>query len=155
MIAIYTSFLKTNMDSLLWRAVPGSSHMFESAVISFTSRFVGSSWSKLLAGRLLFRTEGFDLLFVGNSRWARQTFCCFSVGDAAKNGQGNSTASESQSTGSQHQGLATMSPSGPASCWCGFLNGSSRINSNTTRIGDDTAERYESTREPPQVLQYK
>ena len=82
-------------------------------------------------------------------------FCCFSVGDAAKNGQGNATTSGNQSTGSQNQGLATTSPSGATSCWCGFLNGSSRANSNTTRIGDDTAERYESTREPSQVLQYK
>ena len=78
-------------------------------------------------------------------------FCCFSVGDAANSGQGNSTTSGSQSAGPQHQGLATVSPSGPASCWCGFLNGSSRGSSNTTRIGVDTAESNLATRESAQV----
>ena len=64
-------------------------------------------------------------------------FWCFS---------GNFSVSASQSTGSQNQGLAVAPPSGPASCWCGFLNGSSNTQrGTTTRIGTDTAEIQEST----------
>ena len=58
-------------------------------------------------------------------------FWCFS---------GASPTSASQSTGSQHHSLVVASPSGPASCWLGFLSGSSNQRGTTTRIGNDTAE---------------
>ena len=58
-------------------------------------------------------------------------FWCFS---------GASSTSASQSTGSQHHGLVVATPSGPASCWLGFLSGSSNQRDTPTRIGDDTAE---------------
>ena len=53
---------------------------------------------------------------------------------------GASSTSASQSTGSQHHSLVVASPSGPASCWLGFLSGSSNQRGTTTRIGNDTAE---------------
>ena len=72
-------------------------------------------------------------------------FWCFS---------GNATVSASQTTGSQNQGLAVAPPSGPASCWCGFLNGSSNTQrGTTTRIGTDTAEIQESIGNLQQSLQ--
>ena len=58
-------------------------------------------------------------------------FWCFS---------GASSTSASQSTGSQHHSLVVATPSGPASCWMGFLSGSSNQRGTTTRIGNDTAE---------------
>ena len=58
-------------------------------------------------------------------------FWCFS---------GATSTSASQSTGSQHHSLVVATPSGPTSCWLGFLSGSSNQRGNTTRIGDDTAE---------------
>ena len=51
----------------------------------------------------------------------------------------DSSTSASQSTGSQHQSSVGAPPSGPASCWLGFLNGSHQ-RGNTTRFGNDTAE---------------
>ena len=58
-------------------------------------------------------------------------FWCFS---------GASSTSASQSTGSQHHSLVVATPSGPTSCWLGFLSGSSNQRGTTTRIGNDTAE---------------
>ena len=58
-------------------------------------------------------------------------FWCFS---------GASSTSASQPTGSQHHGLVVATPSGPTSCWLGFLSGSSNQRGTTTRIGNDTAE---------------
>ena len=58
-------------------------------------------------------------------------FWCFS---------GASSTSASQTTGSQHHGLVVATPSGPTSCWLGFLSGSSDQRGTTTRIGNDTAE---------------
>ena len=73
-------------------------------------------------------------------------FWCFS---------GNPTVSASQTTGSQNQGLAVAPPSGPASCWCGFLNGSQNMQRGTnTRIGIDTAEIQGSTGNTQQPLQF-
>ena len=88
---------------------------------------------------------------MGATDFLYRLFDCFSVGDVAKNGQGNSATSGSESTGSQNQGLAMAPPSGATSCWCGFLNGSSRLNATTTRIGVDTAKSTGSIREPPQL----
>ena len=58
-------------------------------------------------------------------------FWCFS---------GATSTSASQSTGSQHHSLVVATPSGPTSCWLGFLSGSSNQRGTTTRIGNDTAE---------------
>ena len=49
--------------------------------------------------------------------------CCFSLGDAAKNGQNTSSTSGSQSSGSQGRDSTLVSPSSSQSCWCGFLGG--------------------------------
>ena len=48
--------------------------------------------------------------------------CCFSLGDVAKNGQNDSTNSESKTIGYQGHRLGPTSPSSSQSCWCGFLS---------------------------------
>ena len=102
---------------------------------------------RLRGSRLLFGTAGFDLLLVGKRSMGAtdmfgklyRLFCCFSVGDAAKSGPDNSTASGSQTTGPQHQSSAMASPSGATSCWCGFLTKiSGPVTSGQLRV--DTAE---------------
>ena len=104
---------------------------------------------RLRGSRLLFGTAGFDLLLVGKRSMGAtdmfgklyRLFCCFSVGDAANSGQGTSTDSGSQTTGSQNQGPAMASSSGANSCWCGFLNGSTKHTGTGTgtKNGVDTA----------------
>ena len=77
-------------------------------------------WSLILWKRSMGATDMFYRLF-----W------CFS---------GATSTSASQSTGSQHHSLVVAPPSGPTSCWLGFLSGSSNQRGTTTRIGNDTAE---------------
>ena len=77
-------------------------------------------WSLILWKRSMGATDMFYRLF-----W------CFS---------GATSTSTSQSTGSQHHSLVVATPSGPTSCWLGFLSGSSNQRGTTTRIGNDTAE---------------
>ena len=48
--------------------------------------------------------------------------CCFSLGDAAKNGQNDSSNSGSKAIWSQGHGLDPTSPSSSQHCWCGFLS---------------------------------
>ena len=114
-------------------------------ILYFTSKLTGSSWTAgVKRHQLLFGLEDLISLLWKRSMGATdmfyRLFWCFSRG---------SSTSASQSTGSQHQSLVVATPSGPTSCWLGFLPGSLQ-RGNTTRFGNDTAE---IPREPDTNLQ--
>ena len=105
----------------------GQAHRMKGTIEVRVTWWLELSWEEVLRASCFSGKEGFGrLLFVKRRMGAIDMFyrflCCFSLGDVAKNGQNDSTNSESKTIGYQGHRLGPTSPSSSQSCWCGFLS---------------------------------